>query len=52
VIALSSIDIVIVVSWFVVVRSSFNNVLLPLQVFGEDRIRAFGMAKFISAHLS
>jgi hypothetical protein len=30
----------------------FLILLFLLQVFGEDRIRAFGMAKFLSAHLS
>ena len=34
-----------------VIEPGLNRSLL-FQVFGEDRIRAFGMAKFLSAHLS
>ena len=32
--------------------SSLNHFFSQFQVFGSDRIRAFGMAKFLSAHLS
>jgi hypothetical protein len=36
---------------FLAVNLIFN-IFFQFQVFGSDRIRAFGMAKFLSAHLS